>query len=60
MEKVRTGIAKNVFENPHRDIFFDAEHHIYELMKKNVYPRFLQSEQYKKMLETAQIVSKKK
>ena len=43
-----------------RDIFLEAEKHIYELMKKNSYQRFEQSEQYKALLEKAIIPSSKK
>ena len=35
------------------EIFFEAEKHIIELMKKNSYPRFLQSEQYRNLLQNA-------
>ena len=43
-----------------RDMFYEAEKHIYELMKKNSYPRFEQSEQYKNLLEKATIPAPKK
>lgn len=36
-----------------REIFFEAEKHIIELMKKNSYPRFIQSEQYRHLLQNA-------
>jgi hypothetical protein len=36
-----------------RDIFYEAEKHILELMKKNSYPRFIQSELYRNLLQTA-------
>ncbi|CAF3998673.1 unnamed protein product, partial [Rotaria sp. Silwood1] len=35
------------------EIFFEAEKHIIELMKKNSYPRFLQSENYRNLLQNA-------
>ena len=38
---------------PCREIFFEAEKHIIELMKKNSYPRFIQSEQYRNLLQNA-------
>jgi hypothetical protein len=37
----------------HREIFYEAEKHIIELMKKNSYPRFIQSEQYRNLLQNA-------
>jgi len=37
----------------YREIFLEAEKHIIELMKKNSYPRFLQSEQYRNLLQNA-------
>ena len=36
-----------------REIFLEAEKHIIELMKKNSYPRFIQSEQYRNLLQNA-------
>jgi hypothetical protein len=35
------------------EIFFEAEKHIIELMKKNSYPRFIQSEHYRNLLQNA-------
>ena len=35
------------------EIFLEAEKHIVELMKKNSYPRFIQSEQYRNLLQNA-------
>ncbi len=35
------------------DIFYEAEKHIIELMKKNSYPRFIQSEHYRNLLQNA-------
>ena len=43
-----------------RDIFYEAEKHIYELMKKNSYPRFEQSDQYKELLANAIIPAPKR
>lgn len=37
----------------YRDIFYEAEKHIFELMKKNSYPRFIQSEHYRTLLQNA-------
>jgi hypothetical protein len=59
-EQTRNRIVKIIGGNPTRDSFAEAEHHIYELMKKNVYPRYLQSEIYKSMLDKAPIPSNKK
>lgn len=36
-----------------REIFLEAEKHIIELMKKNSYPRFIQSEHYRNLLQNA-------
>lgn len=36
-----------------RDIFLEAEKHIIELMKKNSYPRFIQSDYYRNLLQNA-------
>ena len=36
-----------------REIFAEAEKHIIELMKKNSYPRFIQSEYYRNLLQNA-------
>ena len=36
-----------------RDIFCEAEKHILELMKKNSYSRFIQSDQYRDLLQSA-------
>jgi len=55
----RSKITKKL-DAPTRDIFFEAEKHIYELMKKNSYPRFEQSEQYRNLLEKAIIPAPKK
>lgn len=35
------------------EMFLEAEKHIYELMKKNSYPRFIQSEYYRNLLQNA-------
>ena len=35
------------------EIFLEAEKHIIELMKKNSYPRFIQSEHYRNLLQNA-------
>ncbi len=35
------------------EILLEAEKHIVELMKKNSYPRFIQSEQYRNLLLNA-------
>ena len=43
-----------------RDVFYEAEKHIYELMKKNSYPRFAQSELYKELLANAIIPAPKR
>ncbi|CAF1348894.1 unnamed protein product [Rotaria magnacalcarata] len=51
-DTIRTKIIKQL-ENPSREMFFEAEKHIIELMKKNSYPRFVQSEQYRNLLQTA-------
>ncbi|CAF0742415.1 unnamed protein product [Rotaria sordida] len=51
-DTIRTKIIKQL-ENPSREIFFEAEKHIIELMKKNSYPRFMQSENYRNLLQNA-------
>nr|DBA19233.1 TPA: hypothetical protein GDO54_015099 [Pyxicephalus adspersus] len=48
MEKTLEGI-----KNPHRYVFDDAQMHIYMLMKKDSYPRYLKSEMYKSLLGQA-------
>ncbi|XP_071246402.1 regulator of G-protein signaling 11-like [Salvelinus alpinus] len=48
MEKTLEGIKR-----PHRFIMDDAQMHIYFLMKKDSYPRYLKSELYKNMLAKA-------
>ncbi|XP_026539118.1 regulator of G-protein signaling 11 [Notechis scutatus] len=48
MERTLKGI-----KTPHRYVMDDAEMHIYMLMKKDSYPRFLKSELYKKLLAEA-------
>ncbi|CAF4355847.1 unnamed protein product, partial [Rotaria magnacalcarata] len=49
---IRTKIIKQL-ENPYREMFIEAEKHIVELMKKNSYPRFIQSEHYRNLLQNA-------
>ncbi|CAF0877532.1 unnamed protein product [Adineta ricciae] len=51
-DTIRTRIIK-LLSNPNREIFLEAEKHIIELMKKNSYPRFIQSEQYRNLLQNA-------
>ncbi|UJR23707.1 hypothetical protein I4U23_026688 [Adineta vaga] len=51
-DTIRTKIIK-LLTNPNREIFLEAEKHIVELMKKNSYPRFIQSEQYRNLLQNA-------
>ncbi|KAG7491899.1 hypothetical protein MATL_G00008860 [Megalops atlanticus] len=48
MEKTLTGIR-----TPHRFVMDDAQMHIYFLMKKDSYPRYLKSDLYKNMLAKA-------
>ncbi|XP_018595113.1 regulator of G-protein signaling 11 [Scleropages formosus] len=48
MEKTLQGI-----KNPHRFVLDDAQMHIYFLMKKDSYPRYLKSDLYKNMLAKA-------
>ncbi|XP_077305613.1 regulator of G-protein signaling 11 isoform X1 [Lithobates pipiens] len=48
MEKTLEGI-----KNPHRYVFDDAQMHIYMLMKKDSFPRYLKSEMYKNLLGQA-------
>uniref|UniRef100_A0A674DX89 Regulator of G protein signaling 11 n=1 Tax=Salmo trutta TaxID=8032 RepID=A0A674DX89_SALTR len=50
MERTLEGIKR-----PHRFIMDDAQMHIYFLMKKDSYPRYLKSELYKNMLAQAVI-----
>ncbi|XP_077172388.1 regulator of G-protein signaling 11 isoform X3 [Paroedura picta] len=50
MEHTLQGIRK-----PHRYVMDDAQMHIYMLMKKDSYPRFLKSEAYKSLLAEALI-----
>ncbi|XP_063170709.1 regulator of G-protein signaling 11 [Candoia aspera] len=40
-------------KTPHRHVMDDAQMHIYMLMKKDSYPRFLKSDLYKKLLAEA-------
>ena len=58
-DTTRNKIVKKL-SSGQRDIFYEAEKHIYELMKKNSYPRFAKSEQYKQLLEKAIIPAPKK
>jgi len=51
-DTIRIRIMKQL-GNPNREIFFEAEKHIIELMKKNSYPRFIQSENYRTLLQNA-------
>ncbi|XP_014347186.1 regulator of G-protein signaling 11 [Latimeria chalumnae] len=48
MEKTLEGIR-----SPHRYVMDDAQMHIYMLMKKDSYPRFLKSDMYKNLLAKA-------
>ncbi|XP_026861996.2 regulator of G-protein signaling 11 isoform X1 [Electrophorus electricus] len=48
MESTLEGIHQ-----PNRFVLYDAQRHIYFLMKKDSYPRYLKSEQYKNLLEKA-------
>ncbi|KAJ8413571.1 hypothetical protein AAFF_G00080780 [Aldrovandia affinis] len=48
MEKTLMGI-----QTPHRFVMDDAQMHIYFLMKKDSYPRYLKSDRYKNMLAKA-------
>ncbi|KAF3699037.1 Regulator of G-protein signaling 9 [Channa argus] len=48
MDKTLEGI-----KNPHRFVMDDAQMHIYFLMKKDSYPRYLKSDLYKNMLAKA-------
>ncbi|CAJ0925005.1 unnamed protein product [Ranitomeya imitator] len=48
MEKTLEGI-----KNPHRYVLDDAQMHIYMLMKKDSFPRYLKSEMYKNLLGQA-------
>uniref|UniRef100_F7DFJ3 Regulator of G protein signaling 11 n=1 Tax=Ornithorhynchus anatinus TaxID=9258 RepID=F7DFJ3_ORNAN len=50
MERTLEGIQR-----PHRYVMDDAQMHIYMLMKKDSYPRFLKSEMYKTLLADAVI-----
>ncbi|XP_060116588.1 regulator of G-protein signaling 11 [Heteronotia binoei] len=50
MERTLQGI-----KSPHRHVMDDAQMHIYMLMKKDSYPRFLKSEAYKNLLAEALI-----
>jgi len=51
-DTIRIKIMKEI-ENPSRETFLEAEKHIIELMKKNSYPRFIQSEYYRNLLQNA-------
>ncbi|TNN81465.1 Regulator of G-protein signaling 11 [Liparis tanakae] len=48
MDKTRAGLG-----HPHRFVMDDAQMHIYFLMKKDSYPRYLKSDLYKGMLARA-------
>ncbi|XP_069762161.1 regulator of G-protein signaling 11 [Narcine bancroftii] len=50
MEKTLDGL-----QNPHRYVFEDAQMHIYMLMKKDSYPRYLKSQMYKSLLATSTV-----
>ncbi|NXW81479.1 RGS11 protein, partial [Alopecoenas beccarii] len=50
MERTLEGI-----KTPHRYVMDDAQMHIYMLMKKDSYPRFLKSELYRNLLAEAVI-----
>ncbi|KAM4819875.1 LOW QUALITY PROTEIN: regulator of G-protein signaling 11 [Thomomys bottae] len=52
MERTLEGLAQ-----PHRYVLDDAQMHIYVLMKKDSYPRFLKSDVYKSLLVDAVIPS---
>jgi hypothetical protein len=58
-ESTRSRITKSL-DKPSRYAFAEAEKHIYELMKKNSYQRFIVSDQYKIMLEKALVPETKK
>ncbi|CAF0772180.1 unnamed protein product [Didymodactylos carnosus] len=51
-DMIRSKIVKQM-TNPTRDIFIEAERHIIELIKKNSYSRFIQSEYYRQLLMNA-------
>uniref|UniRef100_UPI00398F6894 regulator of G-protein signaling 11 n=1 Tax=Pristiophorus japonicus TaxID=55135 RepID=UPI00398F6894 len=55
MEKTLDGL-----QDPHRYVFEDAQMHIYMLMKKDSYPRYLKSEMYKTMLATSIVAQETK
>ncbi|XP_036081711.1 regulator of G-protein signaling 11 isoform X2 [Rousettus aegyptiacus] len=55
MERTLEGLHR-----PHRYMLDDAQLHIYMLMKKDSYPRFLKSDMYKVLLEEAVIPSETK
>lgn len=48
MERTLEGLGR-----PHRHVLDDAQLHIYMLMKKDSYPRFLKSDLYKDLLAEA-------
>jgi regulator of G-protein signaling len=50
---------KEALKKPTRYMFDAAETHIYELMKKGPYKRYLQSEEYKQLLQKNPVPSKK-
>uniref|UniRef100_A0A8C6KZF8 Regulator of G protein signaling 11 n=1 Tax=Nothobranchius furzeri TaxID=105023 RepID=A0A8C6KZF8_NOTFU len=55
MDKTLEGIKR-----PHRFVLDDAQMHIYFLMKKDSYPRFLKSDLYKNMLSRAMVPQESK
>ncbi|XP_067859291.1 regulator of G-protein signaling 11 isoform X2 [Heptranchias perlo] len=55
MEKTLDGL-----QIPHRYVFEDAQMHIYMLIKKDSYPRYLKSEMYKNMLAKAIVAQETK
>ncbi|KAL7677466.1 hypothetical protein ACOME3_003704 [Neoechinorhynchus agilis] len=59
VDTVRSAITANL-SNPTFLYCFDAEMHIYELMKKNSYPRFISSEFYKQLINSAPVPVTKK
>ncbi|XP_013790133.1 regulator of G-protein signaling 9-like, partial [Limulus polyphemus] len=52
--------TQTLLKNPSRYTFDAAQDHVFSLMKKDSYPRFLRSDHYKSLISTAQHAAQKK
>ncbi|XP_076323145.1 regulator of G-protein signaling 7-like isoform X1 [Tachypleus tridentatus] len=53
-------VTQELVKNPSRYTFDAAQEHVFSLMKKDSYPRFLRSEHYKNLIRNAQQTAQKK